>query len=44
MSRGKVERPALLLDGDEPIALYGATDGYPKTGVSCNVQIPLESK
>ena len=44
MSAKNIERPALLLDGDEPIALYGATDGYPKTGVSCNVQIPLKSK
>lgn len=44
LSAKNIERPALLLDGAEPIALYGATDGYPKTGVSCNVQIPLKSK
>jgi hypothetical protein len=39
----QLERPALLFDGDEPIALFGATDGYKKNGrISCNVQIPLK--
>lgn len=38
-----VERPALLFAGEEPIALFGATDGYKKNGrISCNVQIPLK--
>ena len=37
------ERPALLFEGEEPIALFGATDGYKKNGrISCNVQIPLK--
>jgi hypothetical protein len=43
MSAKNIERPAMLFDGEEPIALFGATDGYPKTGVSCNVQIPLKA-
>jgi hypothetical protein len=37
-----VERPALLFDGDTPIALFGATGGYLKTP-SFNVQFPLKS-
>lgn len=38
-----VERPALLFDGEEPIALFGATDGHKKNGrISCNIQIPLK--
>ena len=42
-SNTNVERPALLFDGEEPIALFGATDGYKKNGhISCNVQIPLK--
>lgn len=41
-SAKNIERPALLFDGEQPIALFGATDGYPKSGVSCNVQIPLK--
>lgn len=43
MSAKNIERPAMLFNGEEPIALFGATDGYPKTGVSCNVQIPLKA-
>ena len=44
-SNQNVERPALLLDGDDPVALFGATDGYQKNGrISFNVQIPLKSK
>jgi hypothetical protein len=38
----RIERPALLFDGDRPIALFGATNGYLKPPqTSCNVQIPL---
>ena len=45
MSNQNVERPALLLDGEEPVALFGATDGYQKNGrISFNVQIPLQPK
>jgi hypothetical protein len=41
-SGDKVERPALLFDGEEPVALFGATDGYQKDGrISFNVHIPL---
>jgi len=40
LSRKNVERPALLLDGERPVALFGATDGYLPTP-SFNVQIPL---
>jgi hypothetical protein len=42
-SRGQVERPALLFIDREPVALFGATDGYRKDGVgSFNVHIPLQ--
>jgi hypothetical protein len=38
----KLERPALLLDNDEPVALFGAADGYKVKGrISTNVAIPL---
>ena len=38
----KIERPALLIVDDEPLFLFGATDGYKFKGrVSSNVQIPL---
>lgn len=44
VSRGKIERPALLIENGEPVALFGATDGYPKDGrCSRNVHIPLEA-
>ena len=44
ISISQVERPALLFDGEEPIALFGATDGYQIKGrISFNVQIPLKS-
>ena len=44
LSHQNVERPALLFDGEEPIALFGATDGYQKNGrISFNVHIPLKS-
>jgi len=44
MSRDKIERPALLIESGEPVALFGATDGYPKDGrCSRNVHIPLEA-
>jgi len=43
LGRTQVERPALLFVGQEPVALFGATDGYRKDGVgSFNVHIPLE--
>lgn len=43
-SNQNVERPAVLFDGEEPIALFGATDGYQKNGrISFNVQIPLKA-
>ncbi len=39
-----VERPALLFEGDEPIVLFGATDGYQVKGrTSCNVRFPLKA-
>jgi hypothetical protein len=45
MSHQNVERPALLLDGEEPVALFGATDGYQKNGrIAFNVQIPLKAQ
>lgn len=41
-SNSNIERPALLIEGDEPTHLFGATDGYKKNGkISTNVQIPL---
>ncbi len=41
-SRTKLERPALLIENDEPTYLFGALNGYPTDGsVSVNVQIPL---
>jgi hypothetical protein len=44
MSPDKIERPALLIEEGEPVALFGATDGYKKGGrISCNVHIPLEA-
>ena len=40
----RIERPVLLFAGEEPIALFGATDGYQvKDRISSNVQIPLKS-
>lgn len=45
-----VARPALLFEGEEPVALFGATDGWQKNRtdttpgcISFNVQIPLRS-
>ena len=41
-SNSNIERPALLIENDEPTYLFGATDGYLKGGkISTNVQIPL---
>jgi hypothetical protein len=41
-SRTKMERPALLIENEEPLFLFGATDGYQKDGkTSSNVQVPL---
>lgn len=40
----KLERPAVLFEGDEPVALFGAADGYKIKGrISTNVAIPLTS-
>ena len=45
MSHQNVERPALLFDGEDPVALFGATDGYQKNGrIAFNVQIPLKAQ
>lgn len=45
LSNSNVERPALLFDGEKPLALFGATDGYEKNGrISLNVQIPINFK
>jgi hypothetical protein len=42
LSSSKIERPALLLEDEEPRYLFGATDGYlPGGKISSNVQIPL---
>jgi alpha-L-fucosidase 2 len=42
ISLSQLERPSLLLDGDTPVALFGAADGYLKEGrISSNVHIPL---
>jgi hypothetical protein len=43
LSKTQVERPALLFDEHgQPIALFGATDGYRKDGqTSFNVHLPL---
>jgi hypothetical protein len=39
-----IERPSLLIEGDEPTFLFGAADGYKKNGrISTNVQIPLRT-
>jgi hypothetical protein len=39
----KIERPALLIEEDEPTYLFGAADGYRTKGkISTNVQIPLK--
>jgi hypothetical protein len=37
----QLERPALLFQGDRPVALHGAGDGYRQDRASSNVQIPL---
>lgn len=41
LSEKQLERPALLFENDEPIFLFGATDGYEKHKTSRNVQIEL---
>ena len=41
-SIARIERPALLIENDEPTYLFGAADGYQKVDkISTNVQIPL---
>ena len=43
LSITQLERPALLFDGETPVALFGAADGYKKAGrISSNIQIPLQ--
>jgi hypothetical protein len=43
--RRKIERPALLIEDDEPTYLFGAADGYPPRGRrSSNVQIPIRAQ
>jgi hypothetical protein len=40
----RIERPALLFDGEDPIVLFGAANGYDFKGrISFNVQIPLKA-
>jgi hypothetical protein len=42
-SDSRIERPALLIEDDEPVLFFGATDGYLVKGkISTNVQIPLK--
>ena len=41
LSEKNIERPALLIEDEEPLLLFGATDGYIKNKASSNVQIPL---
>jgi hypothetical protein len=41
LSNQKIERPALLIDNDEPLLLFGATNGYSSKIASSNIQIPL---
>ena len=44
VSGDHVERPALLFEGEEPIALFGATDAHQINGrISFNVHIPLKA-
>lgn len=41
-SHGKLERPALLVVDEEPVALFGAADGYDSAGrPSSNVAFPI---
>ena len=43
MQSYQLERPALLFENGEPIALFGATDGYLREGrISSNVHLPLQ--
>jgi hypothetical protein len=43
LSHQNVERPAVLFDGEVPVALFGATDGYQRNGrIAFNVHIPLK--
>lgn len=41
LSIKNLERPALLFEGEEPIFLFGATDGYLTNKTASNVHIPL---
>lgn len=44
-SVAKLERPVVLLANDEPLALFGAADGYMVKGrISGNVQIPFTQR
>ena len=42
MSKDRIERPALLFDGETPIALFGAASDNKKRDGTYNVQIPLK--
>lgn len=43
LSITQLERPALLLDDEMPVALFGAANGYLKGGrISSNIQIPMK--
>jgi hypothetical protein len=42
LSEKNIERPAILFENEEPVLLFGATDGYEKNKLSSNVQIPLK--
>jgi hypothetical protein len=42
VSTCRLERPVVLVEDDEPIALFAAADGYePEGRLSCNIQVPL---
>jgi len=43
MSKSTIERPALLFDGETPIALFGAASDNKQRDGTYNVQIPLKS-
>jgi hypothetical protein len=45
LSITRLERPAILFDGETPVALFGAADGYGVEGrISSNIQFPLQKQ
>ena len=44
MSSDRIERPALVFDGETPVALFGAASDNKKRDGTYNVQIPLKSQ